>query len=533
MFTRLGIVCLLIGSPSIAGGLDAVVKTESGLVAGAGTSIRSYKGIPYAAPPVGELRWKDPQPAKPWKGIRPGNRYGNICPQLPLIPDPQSEDCLTLNVWTPAKSANAKLPVMVWVHGGGFQIGASAQTVYDGEALAAQGVVLVSINYRLGMFGFFAHPALSAESTRGVSGNQGLLDMVAALGWVKRNIAAFGGNPDNVTIFGESAGGTAVCLLMVMPDAKGLFQKVIAESAAWMDNPISHLRESWYGRIPAEKYGEKFGSDLAALRKAPVSELMKKVGMPISGDNTAADRGEAFMPNVDGVVLPDDPARLFAAGKVHPVALIAGTNADEGTLLGGPPVRNLESYAKWAARQFSSASDKILSTYPAVSDAEAHAASAKVNGEWLFLTGTRSVLRAAAKANPNTYQYFFTRINGVGRKIQWGAFHASELGYVFGNLPDSAYGMTATLFGDFAVAEDSYTDADQKLSTAMSTAWVRFAKTGDPNGPGLPKWPRFADGESYLEFGDRIAAGKALRKTQLDLLSEYSTALRERAVSTR
>src|SRR5215472_830951 len=259
-------------------GLETIVKIDSGLVSGSGVAVRSYKNIPFAAPPVGDLRWKAPQPVKPWKGVRIAKSYPPMCPQFQFIPGPQSEDCLGLNVWTPARSANEKLPVMVWIHGGGFIIGGSSQSAYDGEPLASQGVVVVSINYRMGIFGFLAHPALSRESPQGVSGNYGMLDMVAALEWVKRNISAFGGDPANVTVFGESAGGTAVCLLMVMPQAQGLFNKVIAESAWEMYTPISHLKESWYGRISGEKFGEKLGTDLAALRSKSATEILKLAG---------------------------------------------------------------------------------------------------------------------------------------------------------------------------------------------------------------------------------------------------------------
>src|SRR5580704_13002214 len=273
---KLTIATLLSVTATLAAtsGLETIVKIDSGWVAGSAGAVRSYKGIPFAAPPVGDLRWRAPQPAKPWKGIRVAKAFPAMCPQFQLIPGPQSEDCLGLNVWTPARSASEKLPVMVWIHGGGFVIGASSQTAYDGEPLAAQGVVGVSVNYRLGIFGFFAHPGLSKESPQGVSGNYGLLDMVAGLEWVKRNIGAFGGDPNNVTIFGESAGGTAVCLLMVVPQAQGLFQKVIAESAWGMFNPISHLKESWYGRIPLEKYGETLGP-LAALRAKSFADILK------------------------------------------------------------------------------------------------------------------------------------------------------------------------------------------------------------------------------------------------------------------
>lgn len=512
-------------------GMETIVKVDSGWLAGSGTSIRSYKGIPYAAPPIGDLRWKPPQPLKPWKGIRVAKSFPATCPQpLPLAGPPQSEDCLGLNVWTPARSASDKLPVMVWIHGGGFVIGASSQTVYDGEALASQGVVLVSINYRLGIFGFLAHPALSAESPRGISGNYGMLDMIAALQWVKRNIGAFGGDPDNVTIFGESAGGTAVCLLMVMPQAEGLFKKVIAESAWGMNRPISHLKESWYGRIPMEKYGVKLAPDLAGLRSKTTADVLKLA--PISLGGEGADRGEMFFPVVDGYVFPDDPARLFSSGKFSPVALIGGTNADEGTLAGGPPVHNLAAYRKWAEKQFGSQTDTVVSLYPAATDADAWTAAAQLSGDLDFLQGTRSVLRDVSRMNLKTFQYQFTRMNGVGRRIKWGVFHASELPYVFGTLPDSAYGTGPSLFGDFSVDPDTYNEQDGTLSKAMTAAWVQFAKTGDPNWPGLASWPPFSKTqENYLEFGDRIVVKSGLRKGQIDFLSRFNASLRERAAA--
>jgi len=525
---------LLIAAQALAAvpGMDTLVKIDSGWIAGSGTTVHVYKGIPYAAAPVGDLRWKPPQPPKPWKGILVAKHFPAMCPQMPLIQGRQSEDCLGLNVWTPAHSPSEKLPVMVWIHGGGFIIGASSQTAYDGEPLAAQGVVLVSINYRLGPFGFLAHPALNQESPLGVSGNYGLLDMVAALQWVKRNINAFGGDSGNVTIFGESAGGTAVCLLMVMPQAEGLFQKVISESAAWMFGPISHLTESWYGRVPMTKFGEKFGTDRAALRSKSTAEIMKAIG-PQIGRDEAADRGEAFMPVVDGWAIPDDPARLFASGKFHHVALIAGTNADEGTLMGGPPVRDLAQLRKWASAKVGPMADSLLNVYPAATDADAHAAAAQAFGDLLFLYGTRSVLRAASKMNPNSFQYQFTRLNGVGRRIQWGAFHASEIPYVFETLPDSVYGTGPMLFGDFSVDADTYNEQDASLSQAMSAAWVAFAKTGSPNGPGLTRWPAFAAGkEAYLEFGDQIVAKDALRKKQLDFLGDFTEGLRSHAAIT-
>jgi para-nitrobenzyl esterase len=527
---RIIMVVSMLAAPLLANDLDTLVKIDSGWVSGSGggSAMRVYKGIPYAAPPVGDLRWKPPQPPKAWKGILVAKSFPANCPQMPLVPGPQSEDCLGLNIWTPARSANSRLPVLVWIHGGGFQIGASSQSAYDGEALAAQGVVVVSINYRLGMFGFLAHPALVQESPQHAAGNYGLLDMVAALQWVKRNINIFGGDPDQVTIFGESAGATAVCLLMIVPQSQGLFRQVISESAAWMFGPISHLTEAWYGRVPMTQFGEKLGSDLATLRSKSTAELLKALPPPLSNSN-AADRGESYMPVVDGWVIPDDPARLFAAGKFHHVAIIAGTNADEGTLMGGPPVHNLAQWRKWATEKVGPMADRLLTLYPAPTDADAHTAAAASSTDLVFLYGTRSVLRAAAKANPKSYQYEFTRVNGVGRQIKWGAFHASEIPYVWETLPDSVYGTGPIFFGDFSINADTYNQLDVKISKAMSSAWVAFAKTGSPNAPGLTIWPAFSEGkESYLEFGDQIGVKENLRKPQVDFMSEVAEGMRSR-----
>lgn len=524
---------LLMAACALAAGteIDTVVKTESGYVSGSGASIRVYKGIPYAAPPVGDLRWRAPQPAKPWKGIRVSKEFAANCMQVPsFLPGPQSEDCLGLNIWSPAHSPSDKLPVMVWIHGGGFHMGSGSQTAYDGEPLASQGVLLVSFNYRLGVFGFLAHPALNQESPQGVSGNYGLLDIVSALRWVNHNIRAFGGDPENVTIFGESAGGTAVCDLMVMPMAEGLFQKGISESAAWMFGPISNVKESWYGRVPMMEFGEQqLGSDIAALRRKTAAEVLKLLPARKLGDDRAADHGEQYLPAVDGYVLPDDPARLFAAGKFHHVALIAGDNADEGSLF-APPVRNEEQYRKWAVRKAGSSADRLMELYPAPTDAQTRAAATEASADYGFLYGARSVLRAAAKYNPNTYQYLFSRVSGLGHSTHYGVYHAAEIAYVFGTLPDSAYGTTPTIFADLTVYPDTYNAQDVELSKAMMGAWVAFAKTGSPNGSGLATWPAFRpERESYLEFGDQIVAKRDLDRKHLDFMSEFCEELRAHA----
>ena len=523
---RVGTAVLFLCAFATAFAFDNVVRTDAGLLAGGGTDVRYFKGVPFAAPPVGKLRWMPPQPVTPWAGIRSAKEYGPICHQPPLLPYKQSEDCLSLNVWTPAKTMDAKLPVMVWIHGGGFTIGASGQTAYDGEALAKQGVVLVSMNYRLGLFGFLAHPALSKESPYGASGNYGLMDQIAALQWVRGNIAAFGGDPGNVTIFGESAGGTSVCLLMVSPLAHGLFHRVISESAAWMFGPISHRTETWYGRMPMEKYGARLGGDIGELRKLSVAELQKRVAPPdLLGDGSA--KGESFMHGVDGWVIPDDPARLFESGKFDSVDLLAGTNADEGTLMGGPPVRNTAGYEKYLASYFGADAELAKSLYPAPSDSAAHTVAVRVSGDAVFLSGTRQVVHTAAKRNPHVYLYLFSRVNGVGRAVGWGSFHASEIGYVFRTLPDSAFGMGPTPFGDFSVKEGNYDEADEALSRAMSAAWVRFAKTGNPNGGTLPQWAAVSESpEGYLEFGDHIEARQGLRTQQMEFLSAVTAKAR-------
>jgi para-nitrobenzyl esterase len=309
------------------GTASAQVKTRSGVLEGTTTDegrVRVFKGVPYAAPPVGPLRWKAPAPPAAWTGVRKADAFGTQCMQPPVFSDivfdrPASEDCLYLNLWAPASDAAARLPVMVWIHGGGYQAGASHEPRHDGVRLARNGVVVVTLNYRLGVFGFLAHPMLSSDDPRGVSGNYGLLDMVAALQWVRDNVAAFGGDPGNVTIFGESAGSFAVNALMVAPQARGLFGKVIGESGAHFGPSLSTPT-----RQAAEANGEKFAAALGATTAAALRAQGAEAVLA-----AAAKWQPWFSPAIDGVVLTEPVAATFAAGRQAPVPLLAGWNADE------------------------------------------------------------------------------------------------------------------------------------------------------------------------------------------------------------
>ena len=511
-------LCLVLSVPVFASDRDNVVKIDSGYVLGSGTDVRVYKGIPYAAPPVGELRWRAPQPVKVWDGIRVSKTFSLSCPQPPgAVPKQQmGEDCLTLNVWTPARKANARLPVLVSIPGGGFVAGSSALSLYDGERLARENVVIVSFNYRLGMLGFLAHPELSKESAQGISGNYALLDMLAALQWVQRNIEAFGGDPANVTIWGESAGGSAVGLLMVMPQAQGLFHKAIMNSAWSMYHPIRRLRPS------VEAQGAALGS-IATLRAKSVDEVMQMEGgaLAVMG-SLNPEQAQAIRPVVDGVVLPDDPAALFAKGAFNHVPLIAGANADEGIVFAPRGVATREQADAWLRTQLGPEAAAALAPLYAF-DGVTSTGVSKLTGDVLVGMGTRAMVRAAARYNPHVYQYEFTRVSPMAARLKLNAFHSADLAYSFGTLPESA--LAAAIPG-FSLRPGDYDETDERVSRAMSGAIVQFAKTGDPNGRGLPKWTRYSSAESYLEYGDSIVRKEKLRAPYLDALDALFAARR-------
>src|SRR5215467_4162682 len=403
------ILILIITLSAVPATLRAVndpIRVEQGQLSGTtgkNPEVRVYKGIPFAAPPVGDLRWKPPQPAAHWRGVREAKEFGNACWQTPYpgnsfyqskLP-PLSEDCLTLNIWTTAKSGKEKLPVMVWIHGGGFTRGSGISEAYDGENFAGKGVVLVTINYRLGIFGFFAHPALTTESGHHASGNYALLDQIAALKWVKKNIAAFGGNPDHVTIFGESAGSWAVNALMASPLAKGLFRGAIGESGG-LFAPMRSLAN-------AEKAGEQLASSLNAtqdalktLRSKPAEELLKATNTP----TTSAI--------VDGWVLPQDVQTIFAQGRQNDVPLLVGNNADEGTTL-APQGASITSsaFVSGTQQRYGSQAEHFLKIYPAGSDSEAVTSFYSAYRDQVFGWEMRTWAQMAVKTGHHqVYMYY-------------------------------------------------------------------------------------------------------------------------------
>jgi para-nitrobenzyl esterase len=459
----------------IANSLSDRVQTETGVISGVETldgSISVFKGIPFAAPPVGDLRWKAPQPAKPWQGVRKCVSFGpdpmqakpaafSMWSEEFLIPkEPISEDCLYLNVWTGAKSNREKRPVLVWIYGGGFTSGGSAVPIYNGEAFAKKGIVFVSINYRVGVFGFFAHPALTKESPNNGSGNYGLMDQVAALKWIQKNITAFGGDPANVTIAGQSAGSMSVNCLVATPLAKGLFTKAIAESGANFSRGYSTLQQAEQDGI---KLAEKVNANsIAELRNMPADQLLQKAqGM----------RG----PIVDGYVLPQTIAEIFAAGKENDAALLTGWNQDEGLLFG--PIKNAAEYRKQAAQQYAADSADFLKYYPASTDAEAAASQLNVSRDMIFGAQNYTWANVASQQGKKVYVYRFTRkVPATGEYVKYGAFHTGEVPYAYDNLK---------------FVNRPWQSEDYKLADVMSSFWVNFITSGNPNGKGLPDWPAY------------------------------------------
>lgn len=477
---------LLAAAPAAHAAIAKPVMTKTGLVSGIpGTrpGVTSFRGIPFGAPPVGDLRWKAPQPVAAWKGVRDGSKFGNVCYQppgrgrmnvtvdLPGSP-PMSEDCLYLNVWTAAKGAGEKRPVMVWLYGGAYSEGGGSSTYNWGDNLAAKGAVVVTFNYRLGSLGFFSHPDLDAESGHNASGNYALMDAITVLKWVKDNIAAFGGDPNNVTIFGQSAGAAMNGGLSGSPAARGLFHRAIAESGAWMGLSVAKMRTRESAEAQTKADMEKLGlKSLAELRAMPAQDAQTKI------------RGQGMI--VDGWIIPEDLSITFAQGRQNKVDVLVGTNGEEGnfTAGGGPPV-TVDSWQKRVTQQYASLADVALKAYPAATDAEAKAVSSQPFSDGMAWH-MRLFAEDQAKIGKQAWLYqFWNRPPYDPGKPPLGAVHASEVAYVFNNLE------AARLFPDGSSPTLASKDPAQlAFADQVSSYWVNFARTGNPNGPGLPKWP--------------------------------------------
>jgi para-nitrobenzyl esterase len=466
------------------------VRSADGVLEGvvsADDQVRSFKGIPFAAPPVGPLRWKPPQPVQPWSGVRPALDYGprpmqgRIFGDMVFHDNGPSEDCLYLNLWIPEHPASEKLPVMVWIYGGGFAAGATSEARQDGGNLSKKGVIVVSFGYRLGVFGFFAHPELTRESEHNASGNYGLLDQVAALQWVKTNIAAFGGDPDNVTIFGESAGSFSVSALMASPLSQGLFQRAIGESGAFFGETLPAR-----SRDEAEAAGVAFAESayyqhsLKDLRALPAKYLLRAaVKRPY----------EYFRPDIDGYFLPTNCLAIYTAGQQSHVPLLAGWNRDEGSYWSyfTNDAPTVENYVKRAELFFGTNAGAFLVVYPATTDAQVTRAAQDYDGDRFIGYSTWKWLELQLQTGQSpVYRYKFEQTLPLPANAKPGteptAPHASDIEFVFQMLPSRHL---------------AWRPEDRKVSELMADYWSNFAKTGNPNGPGLPVWPQCDSGGGY------------------------------------
>ncbi len=507
-------------------GFVAAQAEEGKAEAGKTEKVFGFLGVPYAAPPVGELRWRAPQaaprfPIVPYEAVAPGPH----CMQpdypaasfYPSTKGERNEDCLYLNIWSAASSPRDRRPVMVWIHGGALTRGTGANAVYDGVALAKKGAVVVTVNYRLGVFGYFAHEELTNESSkqlgegghRGASGNYGVLDQIAALEWVKSNISAFGGDPDNVTIFGESAGSWSVNALQATPLAKGLFHRVIGQSGG-VFRAMQKLRESDDDDKSAHQAGADLAADLGITDSA--TALADLRALPAQTLLDAASKPGAFStsPIVDGWVFPAEIREIFANGHQADVPVMIGSNADEMTSLSGRlRPTNLTMLKTILSQQLGDATDKVLAAYGASTDDHAQDAFLGILRDEVFTRQMRLWARAMETVDSEAYLYYFTRVPMHPERDNYGAYHAAEIAYAFDNLEALPYEHEST---------------DFRLEQEMSDLWLQFARTGRPSAPGLPEWPPYSEGQNYLELGDTIRLGTGLCKSECDVLDSVSGA---------
>ena len=514
---------------------------DGGVVEGSYFTDRStdavFEGIPFAAPPVGELRWKPPAPVQAWRGVRDAKRFPPICPQRLTSPEyfagiaarvggrpraerplSMSEDCLYLSIWTSNFGSAHRRPVMVWIHGGGNNGGWGTQGTESGEFLARRGVVLVTIEYRVGAFGFIADSALTAESPHHASGNYGLLDQIAALRWVQRNIAAFGGDPTRVTAFGQSSGALDVTCLMMSPLARGLFQRAISESGA-CTGPFAALKKpvtSFSAHPAAEESGRRLARALGITEGTGVLERMRAKSADEILAAMSRDPGIAHEVIVDGWVIPEQPDRVLAEGRQLSVPFIVGSNRDEyRTLVRAFPVPSMKGYAEQLSSALGSSAPlraflpRLLAVYPASDTVVAERRLFEVNNDG-FGAPARYFARAMTKAKQrNVFLYYFTHVVPTQGGRALGAFHTGEIPFVFGSEVGWPHGPH-----------------DLELRNAISGYWVQFAATGNPNRSGLPEWPRYEPAsDRHLELGDTIRVGRRLRAREYDLQDDAQAAL--------
>jgi para-nitrobenzyl esterase len=551
LFLALGAMVAMVASTSAM--IPAQVRIDTGQLEGVTgnvhTNVRAFKGIPFAAPPLAENRWRAPQPAAKWDGVRKADAFGapciagapgggrgggrggaqaaapNAAAAAPAAPPAQAappreparaEDCLYANVWTSANNPDDRRPVMVWIYGGGFTGGSGGLAWYDGENLAAKGPVIVTFNYRLGSLGFFAHPELAKESGRNAAGNYGMMDAIAMLQWVKRNIAAFGGDPNNVTIAGESAGAIMVGALVGSPQAKGLFNRAIAQSGGWMGLTMARMQSSADAQAAGAKAVEALGvKTIAELRARPLNELG---GLPNG------------RPVIDGYIIPEDLSLTFMNGKQNAVDVLTGSNKDEANFgvcgaaglagRGGPGGLSLDAFRKNAQTRFGELADQYARLYGVMSDETARTAGHEACADEINWN-MRQWAVAQEKAGKKAYTYYFTRIPTLnGKPSPQGATHTAEISYAFNNPKGQP--------------TQTWNDIDTRLADTMSSYWANFIAKGDPNGNGLPRWPEYKDLASgrVMIFGDTAQVESAAPAAKLSFYQAAFQRLLKTAPST-